>query len=116
MRNLVGAPIPAALAEKAARTVDSLRAGRIGSGQSDEVVEVICEMTEAVMGHFFVRPGEAFGLGMTLRGVIEFGVSSTVKTMRFGLRKVIPKLRPEQLRQVGDFLDEALYDSSQVRR
>lgn len=116
MRNLVGAAIPPELAAAALRVVEDIHAGRLGPEDSERVVQVIGQMTEVVMHHFFVRPTEAFGIGPALRGVVQFGVNSAVKTIRYGLGKVIPKLDRTQWSQLAMFLDQSLYDAGSVRK
>lgn len=116
MRNLVGATIPPQLAAEALRIVEDIRGGRLTPKDSERVVKVIVKMSETVMHFFFMRPTEAFGVGMTLRGIVQFGVSSALKGISYGLGKIVPKLNQQQLLQLADFLDEALYDAGAARK
>ena len=115
MRNLVGAPIPPEMASEVLRIVDDIRGDRMQPGEAEQLVDLIGRMTEAVMRHFFVTPTRAIGLGAGLRGVVELGVNSSVKTLRYGLKKVIPKLNREQLGQLAQFLDESLHQPGAAR-
>src|SRR5260221_6181570 len=110
MRNLVGAPIAEDLASEALQLAERIRAGKVTPRDSEQIVRVIGRMTEEVVHHFFMHPTEMMGLGPTMRGLIQWGVNSAVKGILYGLQKVIAKLKPEQLRQVADFLDSSLYE------
>lgn len=112
----LNAPISAELGSRAVAVSAALRSGRLGPDRSDEVSDLICDMTDAVMRHFFVRPAEAFKLGLASRGVIDLGIRGTGKTIRMALRQVLPRLTPEQFRQVADYLDEALQITKPPRR
>ena len=116
MRNLVGAPIAAEIAADALRVIEDIRAGRLTPRESHRVVAVIARMTEASMHHFFIVPSKAFGLGLTLSSIVEWGANSSVKVIGAGLKRVIPKLRDAQLRQLADFLDESLFDSGSLKK
>ncbi|ROH91026.1 hypothetical protein ED208_08635 [Stagnimonas aquatica] len=110
MRDHVGAPINAKLAEKALSVADRIRSGAIKPQQADEVVKVVCEMTEAAMTHFFVKPVKDFGGGITMRGLAEMGVSGSVRAVHFGLGKILHKLDQRQWVMVADFLDQSLVE------
>ncbi len=102
------APISDALSERARDIVERLRDGRLKAAQSDEVSDLICDITDSSMRHFFARPAQDFGLGLTARGIIDLGVRSTSKTVRMALRQILPRLSPEQFQRVADYLEEAL--------
>lgn len=108
MSHVVTAPLPAALAQRALAIVGRLRDGTLGPEQADEAVDLVCDMTDCVMRHFFLRPAEALGLGIASRAAIDLGVRSTVKTTRMALRQILPRLDAAQLRQVADYIDEAV--------
>lgn len=116
MRNLVGAPLPEQLALQALQVVADIRSGRLGVRDSERIVSTVSAMTSKVMHHFFVHPLELFRAGMTLRKLSEFGVNSSTRAIHYGLGKIIPKLNPEQLRQLADFLDRSLYDGGSLDR
>ncbi len=104
----LSAPIPDALGARAVDIVKRLRSGELKPSQSDEVGDLICEMTDHTMRHYFARPAEAFKLGIASRGAIDLGIRSTVKTIRMAVKQVLPRLSPEQFAQVADYIDEAL--------
>lgn len=110
MRDHVGAPIDAKLAERAVAIANRIRSGSIKPQQADEVVKVVCEMTEAAMIHFFVKPVKDFGGGITMRGLAEMGVSGSVRAVHFGLGKILHKLDQRQWVMVADFLDQSLVE------
>ncbi|TAJ50854.1 MAG: hypothetical protein EPN60_07410 [Nevskiaceae bacterium] len=112
MRDHVGAPIDAKLAERAVAIANRIRSGSIRPQQADEVVKVVCEMTEAAMTHFFVKPVKDFGGGITMRGLAEMGVSGSVRAVHFGLGKILHKLDQRQWVMVADFLDQSLVEVS----
>lgn len=112
MRNLVGAPLPAELAERVQAVIGQIRSGSLGPKNSGPVLDVIGQMTEAVMRHFFVTPLHTFGMGARVRGVVEFGIGSSLKTIRYGMGKVIPHLKEAQFRQLAQFLDDSLHEPS----
>lgn len=116
MRNFVGAPIAPELAAEALRVAEAIKSGKLGPKDADQVIDVVSKMTEASMHHFFVKPIQTFGGGMTMRGFAEFGVSSASKAIRFGLKKILPKLKQEQWQQIGTLLDEALFDAGQLKK
>jgi hypothetical protein len=104
----LNAPLSAELGARAAAVSADLRSGKLGPKHSDEVSELIVDLTDHTMRYFFARPAEAFKLGLTSRGMIDLGIRSTGKTIRMALRQVLPKLTPDQFKQVADYLDEAL--------
>jgi len=104
----LNAPLTAALGSRVVSTSAAIRSGKIGPSQSDPVSDLIVDLTDAAMRHFFVRPAEVFKLGLASRGIIDLGVRSTNKTIRMALKQILPRLSPEQFRQVADYLDEAL--------
>jgi len=108
MRNVVGTPVSPELARDAERLVEELRSGY--EIEPERIVGVVYGLTEESLRCQFIRPTEAFGLGMRLRKMIEFAVNTSLKGMRYGLDHVIPKLDDAQRRQLADFLDEALYE------
>jgi hypothetical protein len=110
MRDHVAAPIDAPLAQRAVATADRIRSGELQPRQADVVVKVVCEMTEVAMTHFFVKPVKDFGGGIAMRGMAEMGVSGSVKAVRFGLGKILPKLDQRQWTMVADFLDQSLVE------
>lgn len=110
MRNIVAAPIPPALAEQAITLVREIQAGR---GNAGELTEVIGQMTEAVLNHFFVAPVAAIGVGAPLKRVVDLGVGGAVRGLRYGLNKIVPRLKPPQLRQLADFIDRSLLEVPQ---
>ncbi len=116
MRNLVGAPIEPALAQEALRVAQQIRSGELTADKSAAVVDVVARMTAQVLNHFFVKPVDAFGGGMTMKGVAEFGVRSAGKGIRMGLSKMLPRLKPAQWKQVADFLDGSLYDPGTLKK
>ena len=67
MRNVVGAPIPEAVALEALRTAEKLRSGKASPRDAEQAVEVICKMTDEVLNYFFVRPIERLGMGGTVQ-------------------------------------------------
>lgn len=111
MRNLVGAPLPENLAREALQIVNDIRIGKLGVAENRRIVDVVSRMTSAVMHHFFVEPLELLSAGLTLRKLAEVGVNSAAKGIHYGLGRIIPKLRKEQLAQLADFLDASLYES-----
>lgn len=104
----VGAPIPDTLATRARELVAGIRAGRLTQQDAELVAGVVIEITETVMRHTFQRPVRILGLNAALSGIIDFGVGSSVKACRYGIRKVMPKLKDEQWTQLADFIEEAL--------
>ncbi|MEK6806789.1 MAG: hypothetical protein AABY95_09100 [Pseudomonadota bacterium] len=116
MRNLVGAPIEPALAQEALSVAKKIRSGEVTPDHAEDVIGVIGKMTTQVMHHFFVKPVDKFGGGMTMKGVAEFGVRSATKGIRFGLTKMLPRLKPAQWKQVADFLDDSLYDPGTLKK
>ncbi len=112
MRNLVGAPLPPEMAEEALRIVKQIRAGQLGPRDSQRVVDTVGQITDVVMRHFFIDSTRSFGLGPTLHRVVELGVGGVIKTIRLGLKRIVPKLSQTQLRQLADFLDQSLYDTA----
>lgn len=110
MRDHVAAPINAPLAERAVATATRIRNGELQPRHSDEVIKVVAEMTEVALSHFFVKPVKDFGGSMTMRGVAEMGVSGSVRAVRFGLGKILPKLDQKQWTMVADFLDQSLVE------
>ena len=115
-RYLLQAPLDDELGARVVDVSARVRTGKITPKQSDEVSDLICEMTESTMRHFFARPAKAFGLGMIQRGLIDQGINITIKTVRTALRQVLPKLTPEQFREVADYLDEALPPPKPARK
>lgn len=110
MRNLVGSSIPEALAQRVLDAAAALREGRLGEKDMGPVVDVVAEMSDVVMRHFFLQPSRDFGLGPALRAVVELSVASSSKTVQYGLKKVLPKLNDAQRRQLGVFLESSLYE------
>lgn len=104
----LNAPLSADLGTRATAISAGLRSGKIGPDRSDEVSELIVDLTDHTMRYFFARPAEAFKLGLASRGMIDLGIRSTGKTIRMALRQVLPRLTPEQFKQIADYLDEAL--------
>ena len=104
----LNAPLSAELGARAVAVSAALRSGKLRPDKSDELSELIVDMTDSAMRHFFVRPAEAFKLGLASRGMIDLGIRSTGKTIGMALRQVLPRLTPEQFKQVADYLDEAL--------
>lgn len=110
------APLSDALAARLQDISSRVRSGALPRERSDEVSDLICDMTESAMQHFFLRPAKVFGLGLTSRGIIDLGIRSTSKTVRMALRQVLPRLTPEQFQQVADYLDEAIQAEAAPRR
>ena len=104
----LNAPLSAELGARAVAVSAALRSGKLGPDKSDEVSELIVDLTDFTMRYFFARPAEVFKLGLASRGMIDLGIRSTGKTIRMALRQVLPKLTPDQFKQVADYLDEAL--------
>lgn len=116
MRNLLAAPLPPHLAESALRLAGQMRQGRLNARECAEVVDVVVEMTDHVVGYFFVQPVDAMGLGLASRKIAHWGVSSSMKTLHYGLRKALPRLDARQWRMVGDLLERSLVDAGAARR
>lgn len=110
MRDHVAAPIPAPLSERATATAARIRSGALQPRDSEQVIKVVAEMTEVALTHFFVKPVKDFGGSITMRGIAEMGVSGSVKAVRFGLGKILPKLDGKQWTMVADFLDQSLVE------
>ena len=103
------APLTADLGARVHDVSARVRSGELPRERSEEVSDLICEMTETAMKHFFLRPAQEFGLGLTARGIIDLGIRSTSKTVRMALKQIFPRLSPEQFCQVSDYLDEAVH-------
>jgi hypothetical protein len=112
MRDHVAAPIQGPLAAKAVSTAEKIRSGQLQPRDSEQVIKVVAEMTEVALTHFFVKPVKDFGGSITMRGIAEMGVSGSVKAVRFGLGKILPKLDQKQWTMVADFLDQSLVEVS----
>ncbi|MDB5971917.1 MAG: hypothetical protein JWQ90_4367 [Hydrocarboniphaga sp.] len=112
----LNAPLSAELGARAAAISAGLRSGKIGPDKSDEVSELIVDLTDFTMRYFFARPAEVFKLGLASRGMIDLGIRSTGKTIRMALRQVLPRLTPEQFKQVADYLEEAVLTARPPRK
>lgn len=88
----------------------ALRSGQMADRDMADVVDAVCELSDVAMRYFFQQPARDFGLGVTLRAVVDMSVSSASKTVHFGLRRVIPKLDAEQRIKLGIFLEQSIHD------
>ena len=112
MRHWVGAPIPPALAHEAIALVAAMRDGSLPHSETERVIKVVVRMTGASLEYYFVRPVDVLGLGMTARKVANFGTSSMVKTLNFGLGKMLHRVSHKQWLQIADLIDEALIEGA----
>lgn len=112
----VGAPLPPELAARARQLVVEIRAGTLTAAECDVVAETVIELTEVALRHSFQRPVKILGLNAALAGIVEFGIASSVKTCRYGVRKVMPKLKPTQWSQLADFIEDALIQAPRRER
>jgi len=105
---LVGCVIPDALANDTRAIVARLRADDT-QVPSKDIIAIIYRMTEVSLEANFLEPTKAFGAGQTLIKMVELTITSSLKATRYGLKKVIPKLNPQQKQQLADFLEESMH-------
>jgi hypothetical protein len=104
------APVPESLAEELLVVVETIRSGRFQPADNERIVEVVAQMTETVVRYAFMRPVEAIDLGFAARSVAEVAIRSSIKSTRYGLKMVIPRLNDDQRRQFASFLEAALHE------
>ena len=107
----LSAPLSDALGKRAEDISRRLRSGELTAARADEVGELICDLTDYLLRYNFMRPAEAFKLGLASRGMIDLGIRSTIKTIRMAIKQTLPRLTPEQFKQVADYIDDVLQKS-----
>lgn len=110
MTTILGCEISPELATEARAVVEGLRAGE--KMPNRRIVELVYEMTRESLERQFLEPAEAIGAGSRLMKFIEMSVHGSLKAVHMGLKRVIPKLRPDQLLLVADFIERSLHEEA----
>lgn len=107
MPTIVGTPIPEHLAQRTRDTAARLRAGE--KVASEDIIDVVLELTSVSMDHQFVNTAKILGAGPVIMKFLQASTNGSLKAIRMGLNKVVPKLNDKQRRKMADFFDDALY-------
>lgn len=109
MTTILGTPISKQLAADIQRTVSQLKEDADQVPSSD-IEDIVYRMTEESLRQQFVGTCEQLGLSSKLLKLVNMTVAGSLKTTRFGLKKVIPKLTDEQRMELADYLDDTVYE------
>lgn len=111
MTTLLYSTMPEDLATTARKVVADIRAGRYDDANREPVIRLVGDITHTILDYAFIRTTREMKLGLTMRGIVDIGIRSATTIVRGSLNKIIPKMDESQLRQVANYVEDAMMDA-----
>lgn len=104
-------PISRELRERIAEIALSIRGSEDPSEHVPELVELIVDLTNQGLGHYFLHPLEVAGVGMMSLATAKIGIASAGKGIPMVVRRVIRSASDEELLALVDFMEELVVET-----
>lgn len=103
---IIGCPVSSELAQRSRDVVERLRQSPEAVPRK-ELVDLICELTQASLEYHFVRPLSELGVGFATRKGIQVALNGTVRVIDKSMHQVLKSLDMEHYAKLADYLEEA---------
>jgi hypothetical protein len=110
--HLVAFPISGDLHERIHGVLARLREAERPSERVSELIDVVVEMTDRGLTHYFLTPLEVAGVGRISQATAKVGLASVGKGLPLVIRKVLSSASDEELLALADFVEDLLVETT----
>lgn len=103
---IIGCPVPADLAQRSRDIIERLREAP-DTVPRKEVVDVVCELTQASLEYHFVQPLPELGVGFATRKGIQTALNGTVRVIDKSMHQVLKSLDTDNYAKLADYIERA---------
>lgn len=103
-------PIPSELRRRISEVVHAVRSSEAPSEQVSDLVDLVVDLTNRGLGHYFLHPLEVAGVGMVSLATAKVGIASAGKGIPLVVRRVLRSASDEELNEIVDFMEELVVE------